>query len=198
LLQNRRESLVEVRRAARRTIWHQCKAGDVADAAPAEAGVQTSGIAVRDGIEDEQRPASGERESLGLRHESGTEAAPAGSSVDEHLAEVRAVRLILRKAEHELDRAADARVILGNQDRTLAGGYVGRNSRPETLCASASEGEHEPDGRTGLDAIDEHLREPFHVRVFQSLQLSNAIRILMHQFSLHRIDERRIATKGFV
>src|SRR5687767_10167414 len=116
----RPEIAVEERRAAGFAVGHEGEAGDVADLRPAEALVKACAVAVGDGVEDEEGLAGVAGGGLGRAHEGGAEAAAAGAAVDEHLAEVGAVGLVFREVEDQLDGAADAFRILGDEEGALA------------------------------------------------------------------------------
>ena len=78
------------------------------------------------------------RHVLGGAHQRGARAPAPRAAVHEHLREVGAVRLVLGLVEHQLHRADDAALVLGDQQRAFAAGHVIGDARARTPRALAS------------------------------------------------------------
>jgi hypothetical protein len=92
--------------------------------------------------------------------------------MDQHLREFGAVRLVLGLVQHQLDRAAQASRVVGDQQRAFAGGHALRNAAPERHSAVAREGVHEAHRRTAFDAVDQDAGERVNLRVIERVQAS--------------------------
>lgn len=125
------EVAVEVGCAAGAGVGVEGVVGDVADADPAEALVEAVGVTVGDGIENEEGSVVLARGGFGGAHEGFAEAAAACAGVNEHLDEVGAVGLVVGKIEDELDGAADAVGVFGDEERAVARSDGGGDLAPE-------------------------------------------------------------------
>ncbi|MFT3685457.1 MAG: hypothetical protein QM783_11100 [Phycisphaerales bacterium] len=85
--------------------------------------------------------------------------------VDQHLAQVGAVRLVLRQVKRQLHRPADAVGILGHQQHTLARSDAHADLAPKRSRAIARDRQHEADRSTALHAIDKHVGQLIDLRL---------------------------------
>src|SRR5262249_34555205 len=115
------EVAVENGGAAESTPWKQRITRDVADADPPQALIQTGGISVRDGVGHEQRLAALPCRPFDGLHERCAHPPPTCTTMHEHLHHVGSVWLVLRLIEHELNRPADARRVLRDEQCAPSG-----------------------------------------------------------------------------
>ncbi len=90
--------------------------------------------------------------------------------MDEHFDQVSAVGLVFGEIEDELDGAAEAERVFGDEKGAFAGGNAGGDGAPEGDGAVACEGVHEADRSAAFDAVDEDVRQRFDVRVIDRMQ----------------------------
>src|SRR5918997_141191 len=153
--------LVEERGPAGPAVGVEGVAGHKANPRPPQAPVEALRIAAGAGVEHEQGLARGPRGVFGGAHERRPEALSAGTPEDQHLRDVRAVRLVLRLRQHHLDGADDPapRPLLGHQQGALAGGDALGHAPPERVGPLPRQRRHKADGGPALDAVDQDLRE---------------------------------------
>jgi hypothetical protein len=146
-------------RGARLAARHGRVVRDVADLHPTAALVEACAVAAGDRVEHEERAPGGARRRLGRLQERRADTPSADTTVHQHLREVGAVRLILRQIEDEVDRPADAALVLRDEKRARAGRDVARDTAPEGFGALAGQRVHEAHRRAALDAVDQHVGE---------------------------------------
>lgn len=169
------EVAVVVGGAAEAAVGEEGVGGDIAGADPAKAFVEASGVAAGDGVEDEECACGFDSRGFGGTDECGAESLAAGAAVDEHFDEVGAVGLVFGEVEEELDGAAYAAGIFGDDDAAAAGGDVFGDAAPEGESAVAREGVHEADGGAAFDAIDEEIGELVEVGIGEGVEAAGGV-----------------------
>jgi hypothetical protein len=143
--------------------------------------IKACAIAAGDGVEHQEGFATFAGDDFGLSQEGGAETFSAGPPMDEHFREIGAVRLILGEVENELNRAADALLIVRDEDRAFAGGDATRDAAPERNGSFARERVHEADGRASLDAINQDIGEFFDEFVAERIDAARVPDVDGHQ-----------------
>ena len=145
----------------------------LADPRPAEALIKSLGIASGDGVEDEDRAASRDRRLLGGLHQPRPDAVPTSAPMHEHLGNIRAMRLVLRRRKDELHRADDAVLILGDQQHaTTLRDIVGKPA-PEACGPLSRERQHEAHRGPAFDTVDEDIGQLRDLLLVEARQAAN-------------------------
>jgi hypothetical protein len=88
----------------------------------------------------------------------------------EHLREIGPVRLVLGQIEHELDGAAYAVLVFGDEQRALTPRHAVRHAAPERERLVPRHRLHEADRRATLHAVQEHIGQACQGRLVHRLQ----------------------------
>ena len=94
---------------------------------------------------------------------------PTRPAMDEHLRDVRAVRLVFGLGEKQLRRPANSAVILRDQQRSAARSHLLRHLTPERHGTFACKWVHEAHGGAAVDGVDQQVGEFFDVPVVDGL-----------------------------
>lgn len=162
----------EERRIAAAAVRHQRKVGDDAAALPSEFCIQPLGIAAC-GIEYQQRPARAERGMFSGSKQCGADAAPARATMNQHLGDVCAVRLIFVLSENDLNRADDPGRIPRGQQYSLAAHHASTHALPECVRLGTRQGLHEADGSPAGNAVYQHVAQLLNIAIVDSLYGTN-------------------------
>ena len=81
----------------------------------------------------------------------------------EHLRDVGPVRLVVGQGGNDLHRPDDAAVVAGHEQHASAARHAGGDAAPEPYRLVAGQREHEVDGRTAFDAVDQDVRQLFDI-----------------------------------
>src|SRR2546429_6086341 len=164
------EIAIEVSGAAKLAIGHEGVVGDVTDANPAEILIKACGVAVGDGVEDQERLAAFAGGGFGGAHQGGAKAPAAGAAMDEHLGQIGAVGLVFGQVEDQLDGAAEAELVFGDEQGPFAGGDAGGDVAPEGDGTIARERVHETDGCAAVNAVDKDVGEGFDMGIVERVE----------------------------
>jgi hypothetical protein len=153
------QALVEEGRRRERGVRVEGVVGDRAGSAVAEALVQALRLAGR-GVEREQPATGPERRALELAHQRLAEALPSRASVDEQLADGRAVWLVRERVDVEHHGARDLAVLeLAREQDRAPGGDRELDARPVGVGVRGRERVEEANRGAGADAVDQDLRQ---------------------------------------
>ena len=130
---------------------------DTVPGSDAERSYDRLGVAARDRVEDEQRLVAVAGEGFRGTHQAFAEAPSTRSMVDEELDQLGSMRLVLGLGEHELDGPDDARIVLRNEQRPVAGGHVIGDLGPERVRGRRGKRGHEAGRCAVVDAIDQDV-----------------------------------------
>ncbi len=169
--------------AAETSLRQERVVGDITDGDPAETFVEAGAIAAGDGVKDEEGFAGGAGGGFGGAEEGGTDTLAAHSAMNEHFGEVGAVRLVFGEVEDELNGAANAVGIFGNEEEALFPGDIGCDFAPERKAALARKRVHEADGGAAFDAIDEEIGKLVQLRFADVMELADGAGGRVHGLS---------------
>ncbi len=91
----------------------------------------------------------------------------------QHLGKIGAMRLILGQRQDQLRGAADSVLVLGDDNRALAGLDAPGDAAPEGNRLVAREGMHETDRRAAVDHVHQYIREAFDLRIANGMQAAD-------------------------
>ena len=130
--------------------------GDDAADGPAAATIEPFGVAAGDRVEDERGAAGSGGLVFDAAEERLADAAAAGTAVDEHLRDVGAMGLVLGDRGAQVDGAADAFAVTGDEEDGFVPSDLCRHAFPEMDGALMGKGPHEVHGGAALYTIHEH------------------------------------------
>jgi len=91
----------------------------------------------------------------------------------QQLGNIRAVRLVLRLMENELNGTADAQTILSDEERAGSRRHLLRHTPPKRYGSLAREGLHEADGRAPIHAVQQDTRELLDLSIIDGIKPSH-------------------------
>jgi len=130
-------------------------------------------VPISDRVEDKERLATFARGHFGGSHQQCCESLPACAAMHEQFGNIRAVRLVLRLMENELDGTADAQTILGDEERAGSRRHFLRHTPPKRQGSLAREGLHEADGRAPIHAVQQDTRELLELSIIDGIKPSH-------------------------
>jgi hypothetical protein len=103
-----------------------------------------------------------------------TDTSPPRSPMHKHLGDVRAMRLILRLSQYDLNRT-DYRPgwIVGGEHNSFTARHARGDAVPVSLGFGAGHGKHEADRRTPFYAVDQHIAQLLNLANIDGLKGSN-------------------------
>jgi hypothetical protein len=134
------------------------------DSLPACAFVKSFRIAARDCIEYENRFAGLSRGVIDRSHQASRDASAPCATVNQHLCDVCAVRLVLGQGSDQLHSADDTTIlVLRNEEYPPPAYYTFNDLPPEVHRRLPGNRQHEAYGCTALDAVDQQFRQRVYI-----------------------------------